>query len=53
MHATADTSIEAYRKLTVRDLSNGQRKVMVHIHEGRDYSRAELAKLSGVALQSV
>ena len=49
----ADTSIEAYHGHTVGDLTEGQRRVMAVIKEGRDYSRAEIAKASGLPLQSV
>lgn len=49
----ADTSIDAYRSLTVGDLSKGQAAVMRVIGERLDYTRAEIAALAGIPLQSV
>lgn len=41
--AVADTSIDAYRAHTPKDLSRGQARVMAVITEGMDHTRAELA----------
>lgn len=49
----ADTSLEAYRAHSVRDLSAGQARVMACIRPGLDFTRAEIAHASGMALQSV
>lgn len=49
----ADTSIDAYRNLSVGDLSRGQAAVMRVIGERLDYTRAEIAALAGLPLQSV
>ena len=53
--AVADTSIDAYRAHTVRDLSEGQRLVMavVRFTRGVDFTRAEISATSGMPLQSV
>ncbi|WP_395652540.1 MarR family transcriptional regulator [Brevundimonas sp.] len=49
----ADTSIYAYRSLTVGDLSKGQAAVMRVIGERTDHTRAEIAARAGIPLQSV
>lgn len=49
----ADTSLDAYRSHSVRDLSAGQARVMACIRPGLDFTRAEIAHASGMALQSV
>ena len=51
--AVADTSIEAYRKWSVRDLSDAHMRLLRVICEGKDYSRAELAETTGMKLQTV
>lgn len=51
--AVADTSIEAYRKWSVRDLSEAHWRLLRAIRPGRDFSRAELAMATGMKLQTV
>jgi len=51
--AMASTSLDAYRSHTVRDLSEGQARVMAAVRPRVDFTRAELAKASGMPLQSV
>lgn len=49
----ADTSIDAYRSLTVGDLSRGQAAVMRVISQRMDHTRAEIAALSGLPINVV
>ena len=51
--AMSDTSLDAYRSHSVRDLSAGQSRVMESIRPGLDFTRAEIAHASGMALCSV
>ena len=51
--AVADTSIQAYREIPVKRLSASQERLMRVIRDGCDYSRAELAILTGIPLQGV
>ena len=53
MSGVADTSIDAYRAHTVRDLSDGQALVMAYIRPTVDFTRSEIARASGIPLQSV
>ena len=55
MSGVADTSIDAYRAHTARDLSEGQRRVMAAIRVtcGLDFTRAEISESTGMPLQSV
>lgn len=49
-----DTSIEAYDEMKGSGkLTNMQRKVLDAMATGRDYSRAELAKSTGMQLSSI
>ena len=51
--AMASTSLDAYRSHSVAALTSGQRRVMESIRPGLDFTRAEIAHASGMALQSV
>ena len=55
MSGVADTSIDAYRAHTARDLSEGQRRVMrvVDLNMPDGFTRAEISAFSGMPLQSV
>lgn len=49
----ADTSLDAYRAHTARDLTEGQARVMAYIRPGVDFTRSEIAQSIGMPLQSV
>lgn len=53
--AVADTSLDAYRAHTARDLSEGQRQVLdaIRFTRGSDFTRSEISACSGIPLQSV
>ena len=53
MSGVADTSIDAYRAHTVRDLSDGRRRVMAYIRPGVDFTRNEIAKGTGMPINVV
>ena len=51
--AMSDTSLDAYRSHSVAALTAGQRRVLDSIRPGLDFTRAEIAHASGMALCSV
>lgn len=51
--AVADTSLMAYHAMAPRELSASQSRVMDVVQAGKSYSRAEIAKATGMPLQSV
>lgn len=53
MTGVAGTSLDAYHAHTARDLSQGQQRVLSFIKDGRDYTRAELAAISGIPINVI
>lgn len=51
--AVADTSIEAYHAMRPVELNASQQRLMDAIEDGQDYSRSELAAITGMRLSSV
>lgn len=49
----ADTSIDAYHAMTSRDLNRGKQRVLDAIQPGQDYSRTEIARVTGLAINVV